>query len=51
MSDILIKNVEIITEKNNEIFNIGIKEQDISYVGKDIPEGFHEADVIDGKNL
>mgnify|MGYP003590567453 CR=1 FL=1 len=51
MSDILIKNVEIITEKNNEIFNIGIKEQDISYVGKDIPEGFHEADVIDGKNF
>ncbi len=51
MSCILIKNVEIITEKNNELFNIGIKGQDISYIGKEIPENFLDADdVIDGKN-
>ena len=33
MSAILIKNVEVISEENNEIFNIGIKNQVFSYIG------------------
>ena len=51
MSAILIKNVEIISEQNNEIFNIGIQDQVISFIGKDIPSGYENAYVIDGKNF
>ena len=51
MSAILIKNVEIISEENNEVFNIGIQNQVISYIGKEIPNGYDNASVIEGKNF
>ena len=52
MSTILIKNVEIISEKNNEVLNIGIKNQNITYIGKEIPnDGYENAYIIDGKNF
>ena len=51
MSAILIKNVEIISEENNEVFNIGIQNQAISYIGKEIPNGYDNASVIEGKNF
>ena len=52
MSTILIKNVEIISEKNNEVLNIGIKNRNITYIGKEIPnDGYENAYIIDGKNF
>ena len=51
MSAILIKNVEIISEENNEVFNIGIQNQVISYIGKEIPNGYDNASVIEGKDF
>ena len=51
MSAILIKNVEIISEENSEVFNIGIQNQAISYIGKEIPSGYDNAYIIEGKNF
>ncbi len=51
MSAILLKNVEVISEENNETFNIGIQDQVFSYIGKEIPIEFDNAYVIDGKNF
>ncbi|MGE4588513.1 MAG: amidohydrolase [Acidaminococcaceae bacterium] len=51
MSAILIKNVEVVSEKNNETFNIGIKDQKISYIGKEMPTGYDDAYIINAENF
>lgn len=48
MTKLLITNVEIITSNTTEVFNIGITDQKISYIGKEVLPEFANAEKIDG---
>ena len=49
MSKLLIKNVELLHTPNGELQNIAIEDKKIVYVGAEVPAGFAEAQVVDGK--
>ena len=50
MSNILIKNVNILDLPASETTNIGIENDKIKFISKDLPSGFAVDTVIDGKN-
>ena len=49
MGKLLIKNVELLHTPNGVMQNIAIEDTKITYVGKEIPTGYEDADVVDGK--
>ena len=49
MSKLLIKNVELLHTPNGELQNIAIEDKKIVYVGAEVPAGFAEVQVVDGK--
>ena len=49
MGKLLIKNVELLQTPNGVMQNIAIEDTKITYVGKEIPTGYEDADVVDGK--
>ncbi len=49
MGKLLIKNVELLHTPNGVMQNVAIEDTKITYVGKEIPTGYEDADVVDGK--
>lgn len=49
MGKLLIKNVELLHTPNGVMQNIAIEDTKITYVGTEIPTGYEDADVVDGK--
>ena len=49
MGKLLIKNVELLQTPNGVMQNIAIEDTKITYVGTEIPTGYEDADVVDGK--
>lgn len=49
MSKLLIKNIELLHTPNGEMYCIAVENNKITYVGKDVPEAYADAEVIDGK--
>lgn len=48
MGKILLKNIELLDTPNGELYYMGIDGQQIAYMGKELPTGYDDADVIDG---
>lgn len=48
MSKLLIKNIELTNMPNGELYNISIAGNKIIHVGKEIPAGMEDAEILDG---
>ncbi len=51
MSKLLLKNIELLDTPNGEANVIAVEDGKISYIGKDLPDGFAADEVIDGKGM
>lgn len=51
MSNLLLKNIELLDTPNGEANVIAVEDGKISYIGKDLPDSFAADEVIDGKGM
>lgn len=49
MNKLLIKNVELLHTPNDELYNIGIVNNKITYIGKETPADMADAEILDGR--